>query len=132
PDRVPTGGGSDDIGDVMWTVPTSIIRFPSHVPGAIFHHVTGAIGIATPIAHKGAVNRAKVVAMALLELMMDPQLLASTTHYFENVQLKDVTYDPVLTSEDSPGIHLNNDATDIYRPQMEEFYYDPERYDSYL
>ena len=27
-ERVPTGGGSDDIGDIMWTVPTITIRYP--------------------------------------------------------------------------------------------------------
>src|SRR6266487_3283044 len=28
-----TGGGSDDIGDVSWNVPTVTLRFPSNIPG---------------------------------------------------------------------------------------------------
>src|SRR5690348_15552712 len=28
----PTGGGSDDIGDVSWTVPTITLRYPSNIP----------------------------------------------------------------------------------------------------
>ena len=27
-----TGGGSDDIGDIMWTVPTVTLRYPSNIP----------------------------------------------------------------------------------------------------
>jgi aminobenzoyl-glutamate utilization protein B len=29
----PMGGGSDDIGDVSWNVPTVTLRFPSNIPG---------------------------------------------------------------------------------------------------
>ena len=29
----PTGGGSDDIGDVSWNVPTITLRYPSNIPG---------------------------------------------------------------------------------------------------
>src|SRR5437763_5370226 len=29
----PTGGGSDDIGDVSWNVPTITLRFPANMPG---------------------------------------------------------------------------------------------------
>src|SRR6185312_1737712 len=31
-ERMPTGGGSDDIGDIMWTVPTITIRYPANIP----------------------------------------------------------------------------------------------------
>ena len=33
----PTGGGSDDIGDVSWNVPTVTLRFPSNIPGGPGH-----------------------------------------------------------------------------------------------
>ena len=59
---MPTGGGSDDIGDIMWTVPTITIRYPSNIPNMIGHNVTSAMAMATPIAHKGAVAGAKAVA----------------------------------------------------------------------
>ncbi|MDX1577378.1 MAG: amidohydrolase, partial [Gemmatimonadota bacterium] len=48
-------GGSDDIGDISWTVPTVTLRFPSNIPGLQGHHWSNAIAMATPIAHKGAV-----------------------------------------------------------------------------
>ncbi|KAH2839617.1 hypothetical protein KXW36_001745, partial [Aspergillus fumigatus] len=47
------GGGSDDIGDIMWTVPTITIRYPANIPNMIGHNVLSAMAMATPIAHKG-------------------------------------------------------------------------------
>lgn len=48
------------------------------------------------------------------------------------MQLQGGSYDPVLTDEDQPAVHLNRELMDQMRPQMEEYYYDPSRYDSYL
>src|SRR3546814_6819058 len=58
-------GGSDDIGDVMWAVPTITIGYPANIPNVIFHHATAAMVMATPIAHKGTVAGAKAVAMTV-------------------------------------------------------------------
>src|SRR5436309_2744665 len=33
PLKEPQGGGSDDIGDISWTVPTITLRYPSNIPG---------------------------------------------------------------------------------------------------
>ena len=126
------GGGSDDIGDVMWTVPTITIRYPSNIPGAIGHNVTSAMAMATPIAHKGAEVGAKAVALTVLDLMTTPKLVADAKDYFKNVQLKDTKYDPVLTKDDKPAIWLNEDIMFKMRPKMEPFYYDSSKYGSYL
>lgn len=71
------GGGSDDIGDIMWTVPTITIRYPSNIPNTTGHHVTAAMAMATLIAHKGAVAGAKAVAMTAFDLITDSELLES-------------------------------------------------------
>ncbi|WP_336961608.1 amidohydrolase [Sphingobium aquiterrae] len=126
------GGGSDDIGDIMWTVPTITIRFPSNIPGMIGHNVTSAFAMATPIAHKGAVVGAKALAMTVLDLMTTPTLIAQAKDYFTNVQGKTDTYDPVLTPEDQPAIWLNEKTMKEMRPLMEPYYYDPAKYSSYL
>ncbi len=127
-----TGGGSDDIGDIMWTVPTITIRYPSNVPNAIGHHVTSAMAMATPIAHKGVVVGAKAVALTILDIATTPKLVADAKDYFQNVQMKDQKYDPVLTKDDKPAIHLNKEIMDIMRPKMEPFYYDSKKYKTYL
>jgi aminobenzoyl-glutamate utilization protein B len=123
------GGGSDDIGDIMWAVPTVTVRFPSNIPNMIGHNVTSAMAMATPIAHKGAVAGAKAVAMTVLDLMTSSKLRADAKAYFTDVQLKTDRYAPIL---EKPAIWLNKDAMDRLRPQMEKFYYDPDKYPSYL
>lgn len=128
----PMGGGSDDIGDVMWTVPTITIRYPSNIPGAIGHNVTSAMAMATPIAHKGVVVGAKAVALTVLDIMTTPKLVADAKDYFQNVQLKDTKYDPVLSPSDKPAIWLNADIMAKMRPKMEPFYYNPKKYGTYL
>ena len=117
-------GGSDDIGDIMWTVPTITIRYPSSIPNAIGHNVQSAIAMATPIAHKGVVVGTKTVAMTVLDLLTTPKLLADAKACFNDVQLKTDKYDPVLTASDSPAIWLNADIMARMRPQMEKFYFD--------
>jgi len=56
------GGGSDDIGDISWNMPTVTLRYPSNITGLPGHNWANGIAMATPIAHKGAVAGAKVQA----------------------------------------------------------------------
>jgi aminobenzoyl-glutamate utilization protein B len=130
--RMATGGGSDDIGDIMWTVPTASIFFPSNIPNTIGHNVTSAMAMATPIAHKGAVAGAKAVAMTVLDLMTSPDELAKAKTYFDTDQQKFDHYAPLITATDVPAIHVNDDYMRTYRPLMEPYYFDSKKYDTYL
>jgi aminobenzoyl-glutamate utilization protein B len=125
-------GGSDDIGDVMWTVPTVTIGYPANVPNVIFHHATAAMAMATPIAHKGTVVGAKAVAMTILDLMTTPQLLTEAKTWMQDVQLKDQKYDPLIAATDMPAIDRNARTMAVMRPAMQGKYYDPKKYDTYL
>ncbi len=131
-ERIPTGGGSDDIGDIMWTVPTITVRYPSNIPNTTAHNVTAAMAMATPIAHKGAVAGAKAVALTVLDLMTTPEVLAEAKKYFDTDQQKFDQYDPMLTAGDVPAIHVNDDLMIKMRPLMEPYYYDAKKYGSYL
>lgn len=126
------GGGSDDIGDIMWTVPTITVRYPSNIPNAIGHNVTSAMAMATPIAHKGVEVGAKAVALTVLDLVTTPTLIKEAKAYFNDVQLKDQKYDPVLAPTDNPAIHLNKEIMEQMRPKMEPYYYNPKKYKTYL
>lgn len=132
PDNRKTGGGSDDIGDVSWTLPTVTLRFPSNIPGLPGHHWSNAVAMATPIAHKGATAGAKVVAMTVLDLLLAPSLLAEAKLYFTGVQTKDVKYAPLMGPDDRPAIEMNEALMARYRPAMRRFYYDPARNGTYL
>src|SRR5208283_413926 len=87
----PMGGGSDDIGDISWNVPTVTLRYPSNIPGGPGHNWANAISMATPIAHKGVIAGAKVQAMTMLDLLLHPELADQAKNYFRE-QTKDVKY----------------------------------------
>ena len=127
-----TRGGSDDIGDVSWNVPTVSLRYPSNIPGLPGHNWTDAIAMATPIAHKGVTAGAKVVAMTVIDLLTKPELVDQAWKYFREVQTKDTKYQPLISAEDKPAIWLNKRTMDTFRPEMRKYYYNPDKYDSYL
>lgn len=126
------GGGSDDIGDVTWTLPSVTLRFPSNVPGLPGHNWTDAIAMATPVAHQGATAGAKALAMTMLDILLTPKLITDAWDYFRNVQTKDVKYQPLIRPDDRPATHLNAAILGKYRDQLRPFYYDPSRYRTYL
>jgi aminobenzoyl-glutamate utilization protein B len=132
PEEDPVSGGSDDIGDVSWSVPTVTLRFPSNVDGMTFHHWSSAMAMATPIAHKGATAGAKVIAATVLDLLQDQQLREDAWKYFREEQLGDDEYLPFISREDPPAIEKNSGIMNTYRERMREYYYDPSRYATYL
>jgi aminobenzoyl-glutamate utilization protein B len=126
------GGGSDDIGDVSWNVPTVTLSFPGNIPGLPGHNWANAISMATPIAHKGATAGAKVQALTTLDLMTKPSLITQAWDYFRNVQTKEIKYYPLMRPEDKPPIWMNKTMMDKMRPEMRKYYYDPTKYKTYL
>jgi aminobenzoyl-glutamate utilization protein B len=126
------GGGSDDIGDVSWNMPTVTLRFPANMPGGPGHNWANGIAMATPIAHKGSLAGAKVQALTLLDLFLDGESVDAAWDYFNNVQTAETTYTPFITADDEPAIWLNEDIMATWRERMRPYYYDPSRYDTYL
>ena len=131
PDNERRGGGSDDIGDISWVVPTATLRFPANIAGGAGHNWNKGIAMATPIAHKGSTAGAKVQALTLLDFLLQPEFVQQARDYFEN-QTQDRQYTTFLREQDEPAIWLNRDIMERFKPQLEELYYDPTRYDTYL
>jgi aminobenzoyl-glutamate utilization protein B len=125
-------GGSDDIGDVSWKVPTVTFRYPANIPGLPGHHWADAVAMATPIAHKGVVAGARVEAMTILDFLLKPHLVKQAWDYFHNVQRKDQQYEPMIGPDDTPALHLNMEKMGRFRKELEAYYYDETRYGSYL
>jgi aminobenzoyl-glutamate utilization protein B len=129
---MPMGGGSDDIGDISWNVPTVTLRYPANIPAGPGHNWADAIAMATPIAHKGVIAGAKVQAMTVLDILLHPELVKNAWEYFNNVQTKDVKYKAFLRPDDKPALWLNRKIMEEYHPRMKALYYDPSKYDTYL
>ena len=131
PDR-PISGGSDDIGDVSWNVPTITLRYPSNIQGVTFHHWSSSMAMATPIAHKGATAGAKAMASTMIDLFTKPALLKEMKRYFKDEQLGDITYEPFISKTDKPAIEKNRGIMATYKPLLKNYYYDETKYDTYL
>lgn len=126
------GGGSDDIGDVSWNVPTVTLRYPSNIPGLPGHNWSSSIASATPIAHKGAVAGAKVQALTMLDILLRPQVVTDAWKYFREVQTKETQYTPFISPTDQPPIWLNEDIMGRFKSELQKYYYDSSKYKTYL
>jgi aminobenzoyl-glutamate utilization protein B len=127
-----TGGGSDDIGDISWNVPTVTLNYPSNIPGLPGHNWADGMAMATPIAHKGVTAGAKVQAMTLVDLVLKPEVVKAAWDYFTTVQTRTQKYEPLIRPEDTPAIEFNREIMAKYREQMRPFYYDSAKYKTYL
>ncbi len=132
PDGDKRGGGSDDIGDISWNVPTVSLSFPANFQAGPGHNWANAIAMATPIAHKGTIAGAKVQAMTVLDLVLRPDVVTSAKDYYNNVQLKQRKYTSFLRDGDTPAVHLNKGIMDRYRPEMQKYYFDKAKYKTYM
>lgn len=132
PEERKMGGGSDDIGDISWNVPTVTLRYPSNIPNLPGHNWANGISMATPIAHKGIVAGAKVQAMTIVDLLLHPELIQQAWDFYRNVQTKDMKYTPLMRPQDQPALWLNQKTMEQYRPEMKKYYYDPSKYSTYL
>jgi aminobenzoyl-glutamate utilization protein B len=128
----PTGGGSDDVGDISWNVPMVYLRFPANIPNLPGHSWPNAISMATPIAHKGSTAGAKVQAMTALDYLLSPDLVKQAWTYFRDVQTKDIKYTALISASDQPAIELNKDKMAKFRPELKKYYFDSTKYKTYL
>jgi aminobenzoyl-glutamate utilization protein B len=132
PPKEPTGGGSDDIGDISWNVPTVYLQYPANIPKLPGHSWENAVAMATPIAHKGSTAGAKVQVATALDFLLRPDLIKQAWTYFNEVQTKEVKYTPLMAPSDQPAIELNHEKMEKFRPELKKYYYNPARYKTYL
>ncbi|MEI7585921.1 amidohydrolase [Runella sp.] len=126
------GGGSDDIADISWSLPTVVLRYPSNIPGLPGHHWSNAISMATPIAHKGVVYGAKAEAMTLMDMLLKPEIIKEAWDYYKNEQTKEMKYEPLISPKEVPAVYLNRTIMEKFKPELSKYYYDPTKYKTYL
>src|SRR4029450_12579505 len=129
--KEPTGGGSDDIGDLSWNAPTVYLRFPANIPNLPGHSWPNAVAMATPIAHKGSTAGAKVQALTALDFLLSPELVKQAWAYCHEVQTKEIKYQPLITPSDQPAVDLNKEKMEKFAPQLKKYSYDPTRNKTY-
>ena len=71
-----TGGkGSNDVGDVSWVCPTSIVRTACHAMGTPGHHWIQTAQGKSSVCHKGMLLAAAVMACTAIDFLTDPELV---------------------------------------------------------
>ena len=132
PEEDKRGGGSDDIGDVSWNVPTVTLRYPSNIPNLPGHNWVerdhhgdadraqgrdgGREGAGDDDGRSADAPRAREGGLGLLQQRPD----------------QDDEVQPLIRPEDKPAIWLNKKTMAKYRPEMKKYYYDPTKYKTYL
>ena len=69
-------GGSTDVGDVSWVVPTAGMRAATWVPGTSAHSWQAVAAGGTSIGKKGMVVAAKTLALTAQDLFQNPEVMA--------------------------------------------------------
>ena len=97
------GGGSTDVGDVSWVVPTGQVSVVTCAAGTAFHSWQCVAQGKSSIAHKGMIAAAKIMACTGVDLLTKPELLESAKKdWVEN--LEGETYPNPLPADVKPAI----------------------------
>ncbi len=79
-----SSGGSTDVGDVSWVVPTMGLRTATWVPGTPAHSWQAVAAGGTDIGRKGMMVAAKSIALTAIDLYTNPQLIKDAKAEFDN------------------------------------------------
>lgn len=81
--RESRGGGSTDVADVSWTVPTVQLRTATYVPGTAAHSWQAVAAGGTSIGTKGMLVAAKTMALTAIDLYLDPTIITKAKGEFD-------------------------------------------------
>ena len=93
-------GGSTDVGDVSWAVPTGGFSTATYVPGTAGHSWQAASCTGTSIGIKGMLNAAKVMALTAYDLFTNTGLILSAQKEFKEKRGEDFEYNPLIGDRD--------------------------------
>ncbi len=96
PTPLSAGGGSTDVGDVSWTVPTMGFTTATWVPGTFAHSWQAAAAGGTAIGLKGMHVAAKTLALTAIDLFTQPDAIAAAKKEFEQRRGPNFQYKALL------------------------------------
>ena len=95
-------GGSTDVGDVSWAVPTAGLRTATWVPGTSAHTWQAVAAGGTTIGQKGMMVAAKTLALSAMDYFSNPELLSKAKTELEEQQGPDYKYESLLGDREPP------------------------------
>lgn len=102
PYELTLGYGSTDVGDVSIAVPTVGLRTATWVPGTAAHSWQAVAASGMSIGYKGAHNASKILALAAIELMENPELREEARAEHLEKLGENFHYEPLLGDRDPP------------------------------
>jgi aminobenzoyl-glutamate utilization protein B len=91
-----TSGGSTDVGDVSWTVPTVGLQTATWVPGSSAHSWQSTAASGMTIGQKGMIVAAKTLALTALDLYKTPALIEKARTEWQQKRGADFKYEALL------------------------------------
>ena len=100
-------GGSTDVGDVSWAVPTVGLRTATWVPGTSAHSWQAIAAGGMSIGKKGMVVAAKTMALTAMDLFRNPALLERARAELDEQRGEDFVYKALLGDREPPLDYRN-------------------------
>ncbi len=100
-------GGSTDVGDVSYTVPTVGFRAATWVPETPAHSWQAVAAGGTTIGNKGMIVAAKTLVLTGMQLIDNPKIILSAKNEFLSKRGKEFQYIPLLGNRD-PALDYRN------------------------
>ncbi len=97
-----SSGGSTDVGDVSWVVPTVGLRTATWVPGTSAHSWQAVAAGGTSIDHKGMLLAAKTMATTMIDLYQQPALIEKAKAEFDQRRGENFEYKALLGDRKPP------------------------------
>jgi len=89
-------GGSTDVGDVSWVVPTAGITTATWVPGTAPHSWQAVAAGGTSIGHKGMMVAAKTMALSIIDVYSNPKLIDEAWKEFRKRTGENFKYESLI------------------------------------
>lgn len=96
------GGGSTDVGDISWVVPTAGLGTATWVPGTSAHSWQAVAAGGTDIGTKGMMVAAKTLALTTIELFQSPDVIAAAWEELTERRGADFVYEALLGDRPPP------------------------------
>ncbi|MEQ9426151.1 MAG: amidohydrolase [Cyclobacteriaceae bacterium] len=95
-------GGSTDVGDVSWMVPTAGMGAATWVPGTAAHSWQAVAAGGTDIGMKGMMVAAKTIALTAVELMQSPDVIEKSKEELDSRRGVNFKYEALLGDREPP------------------------------
>ena len=95
-------GGSTDVGDVSWAVPTAGLVTATWVPGTSAHSWQAVAAGGTTIGKKGMILAAKSIALSAVDLYRDQSIMTKAKAELDQLKGKDFKYESLLGDREPP------------------------------